>query len=126
MSRIEVFNAIRETLRVRLKSVKHVDLWNHHVEYVEDETPFEMPAVFVEFGPINWKPMKDANVGGCELRLHIVGQQDETRCDTLVLLSDAVSAIVLELPFVRCRVQSLTDHNHDEIVEHIETFAIHL
>ena len=124
MSRIDVFNAISAALQARQQRVKHVELWNHNVEYLEEEAPFDMPAVFVEFGPINWKPMKDASVGGCELRLHIVGHQPDTSSEAMVLLADAVAALVTELPFVRCRVQSLTNHNHDEIVEHIETFNI--
>lgn len=126
MSRTDVFNAISETLRLRSKSVKHVALWNHNVEYLEEEVPFEMPAVFVEFGPINWRPMKGADVGGCELRLHVVGHQPDTSDEEMILLCDAVASLVVWLPFVRCRVQSLTNHNHDEIVEHIETFTINL
>ena len=33
---------------------KHFDLWNRQSEFIEQEDPFEMPAVFVEFRPIMW------------------------------------------------------------------------
>ena len=37
------------------KAVKHVGLWNRQVEFIEQEAPFPMPAVFVEFGRISWR-----------------------------------------------------------------------
>lgn len=29
--------------------IKHIDLWNHNVEFIEQEENWERPAVFVEF-----------------------------------------------------------------------------
>ena len=49
-------------------------MWNRNVEFIEQEEGWERPAVFVEFGPIQWKPI----VNGVEYRaepqitLHIV------------------------------------------------------
>lgn len=34
--------------------IKHIDLWNHNVEFIEQEENWERPAVFVEFCPIQW------------------------------------------------------------------------
>ena len=34
---------------------KHCDLWNRQVEFLEEETPFQTPAVFVEFADIQWR-----------------------------------------------------------------------
>ena len=54
--------------------IKHIDLWNHNVEFIEQEENWERPAVFVEFCPIQW----NAIVPGVEYRaeplikLHIV------------------------------------------------------
>ena len=31
--------------------IKHIDLWNHNVEFIEQEENWERPAVFVEFCP---------------------------------------------------------------------------
>ena len=35
--------------------IKHFDLWNRQVEFIEEETPFECPAVFVEFDRLDWR-----------------------------------------------------------------------
>lgn len=32
--------------------IKYVDLWNHNVEFLDEEQPWARPAVFVEFTPI--------------------------------------------------------------------------
>lgn len=52
---------------------KHCDLWNRQVEFMEQETPFETPAVFVEFTNIEWRTLgqhvQDADL---TVRLHIV------------------------------------------------------
>ena len=52
---------------------KHCDLWNRQVEFLEQETPFQTPAVFVEFADIQWRTdgqhIQDADL---TVRLHIV------------------------------------------------------
>lgn len=53
---------------------KHCDLWNRQVEFLEQETPFQTPAVFVEFPEeIQWRTdgqhIQDADL---TIRLHIV------------------------------------------------------
>ena len=52
---------------------KHCDLWNLQVEFLEKETPFQTPAVFVEFTDIQWRTdgqhIQDADL---TIRLHIV------------------------------------------------------
>lgn len=55
-------------------AIKHIDLWNHNVEFIEQEESWARPAVFVEFRPIKW----NAIVNGVEYRaepevaLHVV------------------------------------------------------
>ena len=53
---------------------KHCDLWNRQVEFLEQETPFQTPAVFVEFPEeIQWRTdgqhIQDADL---TISLHIV------------------------------------------------------
>ncbi|MBR3571668.1 MAG: hypothetical protein IKN99_00215, partial [Bacteroidales bacterium] len=36
---------------------KHFDLWNQQVEFIEQETPFQTPAIFVEFQPLQWRTL---------------------------------------------------------------------
>ena len=35
-------------------AIKHIDLWNHNVEFLEQEAPWPRPAVFIEFVPFKW------------------------------------------------------------------------
>ena len=39
-------------------SLIHI-LWNHNVEFIEQEENWERPAVFVEFCPIRWNAIVD-------------------------------------------------------------------
>ena len=34
--------------------IKHVDLWNQNVAFIDEDEAWARPAVFVEFGPIAW------------------------------------------------------------------------
>ena len=63
--RKELYNMLRERLKeVGGGVIKHIDLWNHNVEFIEQEDGWARPAVFVEFCPIRW----NAIVSGVEYR----------------------------------------------------------
>ena len=49
--RKELYAAIKAAVG-KVPEVKHIDLWNHNVEFIEQEDSWARPAVFVEFGPI--------------------------------------------------------------------------
>ena len=121
--------------------IKHIDLWNHNVEFIEQEENWERPAVFVEFCPIQW----NAIVPGVEYRaeplikLHIVTDWEGSSAEGSELQEDALAALkrpgrdpgliharlaglsgetFLELDLV----ESDTNHNHEDIVESIEVY----
>ena len=117
--------------------IKHIDLWNHNVEFIEQEENLERPAVFVEFCPIQW----NAIVPGVEYRaeplikLHIVTDWEGSSADGSELQEDALK--VFDLPgLIHARlaglsggtfleldlVESDTNHNHEDIVESIEVY----
>ena len=117
--------------------IPHIDLWNHNVEFIEQEENWERPAVFVEFCPIQW----NAIVPGVEYRaeplikLHIVTDWEGSSADGSELQEDALK--VFDLPgLIHARlaglsgetfleldlVESDTNHNHEEIVESIEVY----
>lgn len=117
--------------------IKHVDLWNHNVEFLDQEQPWERPAVFVEFTPILWEPVKP----GCEYRskpvvnLHIVtdwagdaSAASELQDDALDVLdySGIIHKALQGLEgenFSRFDlIETHTNHNHDELVESIEVY----
>lgn len=131
--------------------IEHVDLWNHNVEFLEQETAWARPAVFVEFCPIDWEPHQrgvsyraeplvklhivtdwverlDTRYGESPLTAESLGTQEseaETALDMLDL-SEAIHAVVGCMDgekFSRFDlIQTATNHNHEEIVESIDTY----
>lgn len=117
---------------------KHFDLWNQNVEFIEEETPFETPAIFVEFLPIDWKTMgrqqQDANL---TVRFHIVTEwQAQTAQYTpedlrnralryLMIPSILVHAMQgFCTPFTNglMRTKTVPNHDHDRYVDSVEEF----
>ena len=117
--------------------VRHIDLWNHNVEFIEQEANWERPAVFVEFCPIRWKEI----AAGVEYRadarvnLHIVTDWEGSASVDSDLKEEALE--VFDLPeliheSLACLsgekfleldlIESQTNHNHEEIVENIEVY----
>ena len=118
--------------------IPHIDLWNHNVEFIEQEENWARPAVFVEFCPIRW----NAIVPGVEYRaepevkLHIVtdwaGAASEGSSfkeealevfDLPELIHDLLTCMEGETFKVFDLVESQTNHNHEEIVENIEVYS---
>lgn len=128
--RQEIYRTIRERLAaIHGGAIRHIDLWNRNVEFIEQETPWERPAVFVEFHPIRWNPI----VAGAEYRadvevsLHVVTEwtADPAGLEAFTLLDAIHRALAglngdnfLDFDLAR----STTNHNHEELVEHVETF----
>lgn len=121
--------------------VKHFDLWNEQVEFIEQEEPFGIPAVFVEFRPVRW-----ATLGGMvqqadvDIRLHIVTRWKGSAKDGSLFLTDALERFDLLDRIDRClfnlqeaeggtsfcmfrRTGSSTNHDHDELVEDIADYT---
>lgn len=120
---------------------KHFDLWNEQVEFIEDETPFEVPAVFIEFKTIIWSDtMQNIQRGQAPIRLHVVtewkgGTKDgslyqEQSLERLDLVDGMAKHLFNwsnndgEVTIQRMqRTSSHTNHNHGEVVEDIEDFT---
>lgn len=120
---------------INTRAIKHIDLWNRNVEFIEQETAWERPAVFIEIEPIHWASI----VPGVEyraevrVRLHIVTDWTSAVADG----SDG-SGKYFELPDKLHDVlagiegenfkdftleESLTNHDHEDIVESIEVYS---
>jgi hypothetical protein len=119
---------------------KHFDLWNRQVEFIEQETPFECPAIFVEFAPMNWRTLGN-RVQECELtiNLHIVtewyaGTADYSPTEEQALrfldIIDSVAAVLqgFATEYMNCfmRTQSITNHDHERYVDNVETYKCNL
>ncbi len=111
------------------RAIRHVDLWNHNVEFLEQETPWPRPAVFVEFVPFKWRTV----VPGVEYRaqpmvnLHVVTDWAEQKNIGEFRLLDRIHELLAGLEgetFVEFDIDSsATNHNHEDIVENIETYT---
>lgn len=119
------------------KLIKHVDLWNHNVEFLDQEQPWERPAVFVEFTPIVWETIKPGREYRSKpmVNLHIVtdwagdaSAGSELHDDALGVLdySRTIHKALQGLEghhFSRFDLaETHTNHNHDDIVESIEVY----
>lgn len=112
-------------------AIKHIDLWNRNVEFMDQEDAWPRPAVFVEFEPIQWYQL----VTGVEyraearVRLHIVTDwaEQEDNYGTLLDLTDKIHSAIGGLDGEGFKAldleESVTNHDHEDIVESIEVYS---
>lgn len=119
-----------------LQLIKHFDIWNQQVDFLEAETPFQYPAVFIEFEPIQWQTLGN-RMQQAELvvKIHIVIRWLAQTADYSPTESDALD--YLDIPdkiFVALqstattasngfmRTISIINHNHADILDSIEVY----
>ena len=51
--------------------IRTFDLWNEQISFLEQEEPFDVPAVFIEFRPVKWTG-GGTQTADVTLRLHII------------------------------------------------------
>lgn len=124
-----MFEAIKAKLAAEVPEVKHVDLWNHNVEFIEQEDGWERPAVFVEFGPISWAPFQGKGQRGKGVvNIHLVTDWAEGGHEAAFGLSRKVYAALDGLDGEEfggmALVETRTNHNHEDILESIDGYAV--
>lgn len=138
-----LYNTIKETLLSMLDEdeqpiIKHVDLWNQQTVVPEDEQPFDTPAVFIEFGNIQWRPLQqgvreaevqiglhvvtDSRVGSWADTIHVFELLDDINKQLHCLHTTEGKRTMDSLTLV----QSQTDHDFDELQDNIETYSCHV
>lgn len=115
---------------------KHFDLWNQNTKFIEEETPFQFPAIFIEFFPFTWQQrglgLQQAEIN---IKIHVV---TKWFANTAMYSPDQLKAIeYLDLPekafaALHCkgttntnglmRTNSTTNHNHNTIVDNTEEY----
>lgn len=120
-----------------IEQIKHIDLWNHNVEFIEQEEQWERPAVFVEFCPILWNAIRNGVEYRAEpvVNLHVVTDWQGSSASGSAFMEESLAVFDLLEEIHRvltCMegetfaefdlVESRTNHNHDEIIENIETY----
>ena len=135
--RKKIYLGIIERLKASECGIRTIGLWNNQLTEIEQETSFVMPAVFVEFEPMNYNQMAaGAKSSQCRIRLHIVnetlaspneGEQYQNEALQVFDTIDAVVAAVSHLSgdgFNRMmHVGTMPDHAHGRIQDNIEVFT---
>lgn len=135
--RKEIYKMLCERLG-NIPEIKYIDLWNHNVEFIEQEDNWERPAVFVELCPINW----EATVVGmryvteAKVNLHVVtdwvgssAANSDQREESLTVfdLLEKIHTALADVNGEHFREfdisNSTTNHNHEDILENIETYS---
>lgn len=132
--RKELYQAIRDALgRIdRPQPIAHIGLWNQHMSFLEQEVPFALPAVFIEFSPTDWAHVDNGSYKtNQEVRLHIVTEWPgpETSEEGLGEVFDLIDEVRWALHNL-CgrsfralqRVGSETNHDHEELIDMVETY----
>lgn len=127
--RKELYNAIKAKLRQDVPEVGHIDLWNHNVEFIEQEEGWERPAVFVEIGTISWSPFHGKGLRGKgQVRIHVVTDWLEGGQDAAWSLSDKIRQALTGLCGDSFNGMELvttdTNHNHEDILESIDSYDV--
>ncbi|MCQ2351280.1 MAG: hypothetical protein MJ003_04825 [Paludibacteraceae bacterium] len=142
--RATIFNTIKDALESIKDSnnecvIKHIDLFNNQLTYIETEQPFNTPAVFIEFQPIEWsEQLHRVREAVVRVNLHVVtdsriGSWSEAvsrlaLCDTInanlqgIGAVDAAESVMNALTLI----SSTTDHDFDELQDNIETYSCHV
>lgn len=115
------------------------DLWNEQVDFIEQETPFATPAVFIHFLDITYRRGTGVTQATVPFRLHVVTpwagsirpdspfRDDNLRRFRLLqqvadaMLFTRASATRYSLTGITHQSSS-TNHNHEDLVEDIELF----
>lgn len=137
MIRKEMYKLLVTELK-KIEEIKHIDLWNHNVEFIEDETVWARPAVFIEFAPILYTPIAheaEYRVNDLIVRLHVVTDWkgaysvDTGFNEEALEVFDLCEKIHKQLLTVKSgafkeldRVESCTNHNHEDIIDNIEEY----
>lgn len=125
--REELYEALKEKLG-NIEEIKHVDLWNSNTSFLEEESPWPRPAVFIQFMPISWDVLKDAFRGRGELRIHTVVDWSEQAPIEAWRITDKIWKALtrIEGQYFAGSYPSMTIPNvdHGEVFENTDVFSV--
>lgn len=122
-------------VKTKVPEIAHFGLWNQESETPEEEVPFERPALFIEFGDIEWgryTKEKDGigSKGEGAIRLHLVTDwQDETDYIVPFTIGEKLNRELVRIPSsshysVLYPSLTLTNHNHTNLLESVEEYGV--
>lgn len=69
------YEAIMSRLKTNIPEIKHFDLYFGQYEDEEKDLPFNTPAVFMEYTPLNWESLLNKRLeSNVEFNLHVVSE----------------------------------------------------
>lgn len=129
-----LYKDIKRAIEDGVPAVQHIDLWNENVAFVDEESEWGRPAVFVEFGTISWDVVKNTDFGkyvrgSGDLRLHLVTDwNDEAYHDSFEIGESIWEALQGIDPRVEYQVSypymTDTNHSHMELLENVDVFRV--
>lgn len=121
---------------------QHFDLWNQQVAFLEEETPFLLPAIFIEFTPHTWQTLGNRKqCADLTIRLHIVTQWFSDTADYVpeefmlqaVAYLDIIDKVVAAMQNFAptnanawMRTRSIPNHDHGRYVDSIEEYVCNI
>jgi hypothetical protein len=116
--------------------LKHIDLWNQNVEFLEQEQPWNTPACFIEIPPFTWNQLGNkAQQADIVVRLHIVtrwaaptihdGEYTATGLHYLAIpdyIFDTLHGCQIDGMQTLQRTNSEPNHNHGEVIDSVEVY----
>ena len=121
---MRIYQSLEEKL-LAMHLFNHIDLWNQNVEFIDQESPFAMPACFVEFGRVMWEDNTNGQRGSVDVSLHCVTawNNDREHINTTQTLFERLHNTLIDGERLR-RVSSIVNHNHDQIIDSIEVYRL--
>ena len=135
-----IYKAVSQRLKEAKLGIQYISLWNRNTEQLTKQKAFRLPAVFVEFEPIEWSQLgKGARSADLRVRLHIVtetlgtpengGKYQDKALEHLELI-ESISGTIQGLAGdgFNCfmLVESVTDHDHERIEDNEECYITRL
>lgn len=115
--------------------IKHVDLYNSQIAYIQQEQAFFTPAVFIEFADISWQhQLQGITEADINIRLHVITDSRVGRWSDVLNIFELLRDINIALYGLSSNdgvgaltlTGSITDSDFDELQHNIETYTTHV
>lgn len=121
------YTTLKAYISTNMPGILHVDLWNDQLNNLDDENPFERPAIFIELGEINWTDVnKNGKRGALPVTFHLVSDCYDTRADDpnamdaldlLDLAADHFDNLKLANATPLVPASTTPDNNHGNLID---------
>ncbi|MFI3322445.1 MAG: hypothetical protein R3Y50_07975 [Rikenellaceae bacterium] len=111
-------------------AIKHFALWNRQIEFIGEESIFDMPAIFFEFGKATWRHQsRGLQETDFTIILHVLTQAvpegydgDLFHLDLLDCINKCLHGYSTDYTTSISRIASIPCHDHMEILDSTEIF----